>query len=38
MEGGLRRRNSNISVRHFVELIGGDDHASQRASNGAAQS
>jgi len=25
MEGGLRRRNSDISVRHFVELIGGED-------------
>ncbi|MEX1038877.1 MAG: (Fe-S)-binding protein [Acidimicrobiia bacterium] len=25
MEGGLRRRNSDISVRHFIELIGGED-------------
>lgn len=25
LEGGLRRRNASVSVRHFVELIGGDD-------------
>lgn len=25
MEGGLRRRDSPVSVRHFVELIGGED-------------
>lgn len=25
IEGGLRRRNPDISVRHFVELLGGDD-------------
>jgi L-lactate dehydrogenase complex protein LldE len=24
IEGGLRRRKSTISVRHFVELLGGD--------------
>ena len=27
MEGGLRLRNCDISVRHFVELIGGEDFA-----------
>jgi L-lactate dehydrogenase complex protein LldE len=25
LEGGLRRRNSSIAVRHFVELLGGND-------------
>ncbi len=25
LEGGLRRRNSSIAVRHFVELLGGHD-------------
>ncbi|REK12084.1 MAG: (Fe-S)-binding protein [Actinobacteria bacterium] len=27
LEGGLRRRNSKVAVRHFVEMIGGDDGA-----------
>lgn len=25
IEGGLRRRNSDVSIRHFVELLGGQD-------------
>jgi L-lactate dehydrogenase complex protein LldE len=26
LEGGLRRRNSPIAVRHFIELLGGVDN------------